>query len=279
MRGLAEWYDSYGRHQLPWRASRDPWLVLVSEVMLQQTPVGRVLPRWARFVERWPTPHDLSATPLEAVLVEWKGLGYPRRARALWEAAALISQNGWPATEAGLRALPGIGPYTARALLALAFEQEGPLPRDVNIGRVVDRVAGVDALSHVEMASQKPAHMSQRDYVLALFDVGTAYCGSRPHCASCPLVECRSRGKEEIPAGSAVRRQAAYRGSLRELRGRLLAWWLEDLAHHDGAAALLAFGDEEVARVELAWKGLIHDGLVATHSPPIQTGYALEHSV
>src|SRR5438445_11742976 len=108
-RGLATWYASYGRHRLPWRQTRDPWPVLVSEVMLQQTPVGRVLPRWGPFVERWPDAGTLAAASLGDVLRAWQGLGYPRRARDLRRCAGIIAANGWPPHEAGLLALPGVG--------------------------------------------------------------------------------------------------------------------------------------------------------------------------
>src|SRR5580700_3125367 len=113
-RGLARWYEVHGRHDLPWRATADPWAILVSEVMLQQTQVARVSGRWESFLARWPTPGTCAAVPLADVLREWQGLGYPRRARALHDTARLVSAAGWPDTESGLRSLPGVGAYTAR---------------------------------------------------------------------------------------------------------------------------------------------------------------------
>ena len=109
--GLARWYVAGGRHDLPWRHTRDPWAVLVSEVMLQQTQVSRALPRWGPFMQRWPTPHSLAAAPLVDLLRAWQGLGYPRRALDLQRSAALISAAGWPRDERALRALPGVGEY------------------------------------------------------------------------------------------------------------------------------------------------------------------------
>src|SRR2546428_3492787 len=139
--GLARWYVAGGRHDLPWRHTCDPWAVLVSEVMLQQTQVSRALPRWGPFMRRWPTPHSLAAAPLVDLLRAWQGLGYPRRARDLQRSAALISAVGWPRDERALRALPGVGEYTARALLVFAFAAPARLPRDVNIARVTARAA------------------------------------------------------------------------------------------------------------------------------------------
>src|SRR5438128_7396265 len=94
--GLARWYVAGGRHDLPWRATRDPWAILVSEVMLQQTQVARVLAAWPGFIKRFPTAAEMAAAPLGAVIAAWDRLGYPRRARRLWEAAAIIARDGWP---------------------------------------------------------------------------------------------------------------------------------------------------------------------------------------
>lgn len=233
---LAAWYGENGRHQLPWRQTRDPWAVLVSEVMLQQTPVPRVLPRWSRFLGRWPTPAACAASPLEEVLRDWDGLGYPRRAAALWHCARLVASRpsapgaGWPRDEAGLRALPGIGPYTARALLVLALGEPSPTPHDVNIARVAARCfLGAESAParslDAALAAGRPAGMAPREYTLALLDVGALLCRRRSvACDRCPLgAGCRSRDRlaaSGIPA--APRRQPPYAGSMRELRGAVL---------------------------------------------------------
>ena len=115
--------------------------ILVSEVMLQQTQVARVVPRWEAFLARWPTPDACASAPLSAILREWQGLGYPRRARALHDTAGIVATSGWPDTETGLRSLPGVGPYTARALRVLAFGASSVPPQDVNIARVTARAA------------------------------------------------------------------------------------------------------------------------------------------
>jgi A/G-specific adenine glycosylase len=229
---LPSWYAAHGRHHLPWRLTRDPWAVLVSEVMLQQTSVGRVLERWGPLVERWPDPAGLAATPLEELLRAWDGLGYPRRARSLHLAARRLAAEGWPASEAGLRGLPGVGPYTARALLVLCLGAEGPPPRDVNLGRVAAR-AGLGVEPHQataarldeELRRSRPAGMDARDHTLALFDLGATVCRARaPRCDLCPVAPgCASR--ERLAAGpppAPPRRRPAWRGSRRQLRGAVL---------------------------------------------------------
>ncbi|HYA01211.1 MAG TPA: A/G-specific adenine glycosylase [Candidatus Binatia bacterium] len=226
---LGAWYRINGRHQLPWRRTLDPWEVLVSEVMLQQTPVSRVLPRWRRFLDRWPTPEACAAAPLEEVLREWNGLGYPRRAAALWRCAGSVAERGWPLDEAGLQSLPGIGGYTARALLCLALGQPALPARDVNLARVaarcylgLERAPGrrLDEL----LVAHRPAEMPVRDYTLALFDVGALLCRrNRVDCERCPLArECRSRKRLAGGVSPAPRRQPPYQGSMRELRGAVL---------------------------------------------------------
>jgi A/G-specific adenine glycosylase len=244
--GLAAWYAAGGRHALPWRQTRDPWAVLVSEVMLQQTPVARVLSRWSRFLERWPTPESCAAASLDEVLREWDGLGYPRRAAALWCSATMIAAGGWPSDETGLRSLPGVGPYTARALLCLAFDRPGAPARDVNLGRVAARCyLGVEtapgARLDAALETHRPASMSWRDYTLALFDVGALLCRRRSAaCERCPLAPgCASRARLADGVEAPPRKQAPYPGSMRQLRGAVLR-------------AMLARPDQSVAELERA---------------------------
>jgi len=227
--GLAAWYADAGRHDLPWRQTRDPWAVLVSEVMLQQTPVTRVLTRWRPFLERWPTPESCAGARLDDVLREWGGLGYPRRAAGLWHSAAIIAASGWPADEAGLRSLPGVGPYTARALLCLALDHPGAPARDVNLSRVAARCfLGVETAPggrlDASLEAQRPANMSWRDYTLALFDVGALLCRRRTAaCDRCPLASgCASRARLAEAVEAPPRKQAPYPGSMRQLRGAVL---------------------------------------------------------
>jgi A/G-specific adenine glycosylase len=250
--------------------------VLVSEVMLQQTSVGRVLERWGPLLDRWPDPASLAATPLEELLRAWDGLGYPRRARALHIAAAHLAAGGWPEDEAGLRRLPGVGPYTARALRALCLDAAGPPPRDVNLGRVAAR-AGLGVEPHQasparldeELLRSRPAGMSARDHTLALFDLGATVCRARaPRCSACPVAAgCASRERlEGAPPPPPPRRQAAWAGSHRQLRGAVLRALLAAeppagaealLARVGGAAAAARPGAVEAAIEELHREGLI----------------------
>ena len=270
--GLAAWYAAGGRHVLPWRRTRDPWAVLVSEVMLQQTPVARVLSRWSRFLERWPTPESCAAASLDEVLREWDGLGYPRRAAALWCSATMIAAGGWPSDETGLRSLPGVGPYTARALLCLAFDRPGAPARDVNLGRVAARCyLGVEtapgARLDAALETHRPASMSWRDYTLALFDVGALLCRRRSAaCERCPLAPgCASRARLADGVEAPPRKQAPYPGSMRQLRGAILRAMLarpdQSVAALDRAVAALPAAARPGAVVE-ALAALRREGLV-----------------
>jgi len=270
--GLAAWYASSGRHDLPWRRTRDPWAVLVCEVMLQQTPVARVLPRWGRFLDRWPTPVSCAAAPLDAVLREWDGLGYPRRAVALWRCAATVASAGWPADEAGLRALPGIGAYTARALLCLALEHPGMPARDVNLGRVAARCfLGVETAPgsrlDAALADHQPPEMTGRDYTLALFDVGALHCRRRSAaCHACPLAPgCASRERLAGGVEAPPRKQPPYPGSMRQLRGAVLRAMLAgpelSFAELERAVTRVPAAERPGAVAE-ALAGLRRDGLL-----------------
>jgi len=269
-RGLAAWYTAHGRHHLPWRQTRDPWAVLVSEVMLQQTQVSRVLPRWQAFLDRWSDPASFAAAGRDDVLRFWQGLGYPRRVAALQQTASAVTRSGWPGTETGLRGLPGVGSYTARALLTLAFETQCVPPADVNLRRVAARAAlglAPDAATPAEiddaLEAGKPRIMARRDYTLALFDVGAIHCRSTPRCTGCPLrATCRSAG---LPSAPPARRQAPYAGSARRLRGALLRVLLDEPgagiaelhARVAGIPAATAPG-----AVDAALAGLFRDGLI-----------------
>jgi A/G-specific adenine glycosylase len=196
---LLAWYGAVGR-DLPWRRTRDPYAILVSEVMLQQTQVERVVPRYERWLARWPTVDALaSASPAEAI-VEWQGLGYNRRAVALHAAAGHVASHGWPDD---LTELPGVGPYTAAAVRNFAFGDD-VLPRDVNVDRV----------------ERRTQHAFTGAAAQALMDLGATVCLARvPRCCVCPLADpCPSRGTRDEPA----RRQSRFEGSFRQRRAAAL---------------------------------------------------------
>jgi A/G-specific adenine glycosylase len=196
---LSAWFDAHGR-DLPWRRTRDPYSILVSEVMLQQTQVERVIPRYRRWLERWPTASALASAPLAAAIREWQGLGYNRRAVNLHRAAQHVAAHGWPDD---LTALPGVGAYTAAALRNFAFG-EAILPVDTNVRRVQERTE----------------HEFRPESAQALFDLGATVCLARvPRCGVCPLgAECPSRGKRYGP----LRKQSRFEGSFRQRRAVVL---------------------------------------------------------
>jgi A/G-specific adenine glycosylase len=215
---------------LPWRRTRDPWQVLVSEVMLQQTQVARVVPRWCAFLERFPTPASCAAAPLGDVLREWQGLGYPRRARDLHATARRVTHLGaFPRDLPGLLALPGVGRYTARALMAFAFELDAAVV-DTNIARVYARVAGEPLTARRVQTLADEACPSGEAWVWnqCLMDLGAVVCRpSNPDCGDCPVARCcawNTTGGPDPAVGSAgvSRRQGRFAGSHREARGRLM---------------------------------------------------------
>ena len=217
---LDDWYRDHGRHALPWRATRDRWAILVSEVMLHQTQVPRVEAVWADFIGRFPTPEAMAVAGPGAVIEAWGRLGYPRRARRLWECAAHIVADGWPDD---LTTLPGVGRYTANAVLAQADDADLPAV-EVNVRRVLERVAGRRLTERNAEAAmlEVGAPLRGRDRLLALMDVGARVC--RPHapvCDQCPVVDrCATKGPLEE---AVVRRQSPFEGSFRQSRGVVLA--------------------------------------------------------
>ena len=196
---LAAWFRRNGR-DLPWRRTRDPYAILVSEVMLQQTQVSRVIPRYLAWLERWPSVHELAAASTADVIREWQGLGYNRRAVNLHRAAKRIAAEGWPDD---LTELPGVGPYTAAAVERFALGRP-VLPVDTNIGRVLER----------SRMAFGPEHAA------ALMDLGAMVCLARvPRCGACPLAGgCPSRGRRFEP----LRKQGPFEGSFRQRRARVL---------------------------------------------------------
>jgi A/G-specific adenine glycosylase len=251
---------------LPWRHTRDPWEVLVSEVMLQQTQVARVIPKWHAFLTEFPTTGACAAAPLGDVLRCWQGLGYPRRARNLHATAVEVERLGaFPRTLDGLLALPGVGAYTARAVLAFAFEADAAVV-DTNIARVYARHEGtrltpkrVQALADEQVPAGEAWAWNQ-----CLMDLGAVVCRpGTPSCAECPLVDtCAWHGEGDDPAvGSAgvSRTQARFEGSDRQARGRLMrALSAGQVAAADVAVVMGCASD----RAERLVTSLMADGLV-----------------
>jgi A/G-specific adenine glycosylase len=196
---LRDWFRANGR-ELPWRETTDPYAILVSEIMLQQTQVGRVVPRYLEWLARWPSVEALAAAPAADVIEAWQGLGYNRRAVNLHRAAEVVAASGWPAE---LTDLPGVGRYTADAIACFAFGRD-VLPVDVNIERVLER-------SQLRFGSGSAQ---------SLMDLGATVCLARiPRCGECPIAEaCPSRGRRYEP----LRKQGPFEGSFRQRRGRAL---------------------------------------------------------
>ncbi|HEX2737916.1 MAG TPA: A/G-specific adenine glycosylase [Acidimicrobiia bacterium] len=250
MTGLAAWYATHGRHDLAWRATRDRWAVLVSEVMLHQTQVPRVEAAWPVFIHQFPTAEAMANTSPGAVITAWGRLGYPRRARRLWETATLIANDGWPND---LVSLPGIGRYTALAVRAQVDDAEVAAV-EVNVRRVVERVVGRRLTTReAEAASLRVGRpLRGRDRFLALMDVGAVLCRPRePQCPRCPLRRrCESRGPL---VGETRSRQAPFEGSFRQRRGRVMERLREgpvaaDELDADALATLVADGLAVVRR-------------------------------
>lgn len=231
---LLSWYRASAR-DLPWRHTRDPYAILVSEVMLQQTQVDRVIPRYVRWLERWPTVDALAAAPPAEAIREWQGLGYNRRALNLHRAASSIVEHGWPED---LTALAGVGPYTAAAVRNFAFGEE-VLPRDVNVERI----------------ERRTGHRFTGNAAQALMDLGATVCIARvPRCEACPLASgCRSVGTRDQPA----RKQSRFEGSFRQRRSVVLRL----VASQPQPVGLLDL--EAISALERDGLVVVNDGVVA----------------
>ncbi|HTK05466.1 MAG TPA: A/G-specific adenine glycosylase [Candidatus Eisenbacteria bacterium] len=235
-RSVLGWFGREGR-DLPWRRTRDPWRVLVSEVMLQQTQVERVIPKYEAFVRRWPSPAALAASSVGDVLAAWSGLGYNRRAARLREAAiAIVERHGgdMPSDIAALEALPGVGRYTARAVAAFAHDRDVAL-WDTNIRRIVLRyflggefADGDPGNAELErMLDQALPKGRSRDWHGALMDLGASVClGRSPRCGSCPLARSCAAGPRFMAGEAApralIRPQPRFEGSRRQARGAVI---------------------------------------------------------
>jgi len=266
-----------GRRDLPWRRTRDPWAILVSELMLQQTQVGRVVPKYHAFLARFPDPVACASAGAGAVLEAWQGLGYNRRAISLHRAATAVVERHdghLPHTLAELVALPGIGPYTARAVLAFAFEQPAGVV-DTNAARVLARAVAGRRLTWREvqtLADDMVPEGRSWAWNQAMLDLGATICTSRsPRCDRCPLAaggHCAwAAGGLPPPDPAAASagtsgRQSRFAGSDRQGRGRVVdALRRGSVPFH--ALAVVAGWPDDPARAARVAAGLVADGLAA----------------
>ena len=270
---VIDWFAINGR-DLPWRRPGfTPWGALVSEFMLQQTPVNRVLPKLDEWLTRWPTPADLAAASPGDAVRAWDRLGYPRRALNLHAAAAqIVERHGGevPADVPALLALPGVGDYTARAVSVFAYGQRHPVV-DVNIRRVIARavlgVAEPAAAAKRDLVDME-ALLPESDAAARLFNAGTMELGAlvcvarTPRCDACPIAaDCRWRALGYPPLeGPSTAKQAKYEGSDRQVRGIVLA----ELRASDVPVTRveLALAWTDAAQLDRSIAGLVLDGLV-----------------
>ncbi len=270
---IGAWFDANGR-DLPWRSGATPWGVLVSEVMLQQTPVSRVAPAWATWMERWPTPAALAAADQADVLRAWGRLGYPRRAKRLRDcAAAIVADHGGevPSSEVELLALPGVGEYTAAAVAAFGFGSRAVV-LDTNVRRVIARVWGGSPLP--------PGHMTVREreraerlvpqdaakaarWNVAAMELGALVCTARaPRCDECPVANaCAWLAVGKPGLADAPRRSQPWHGTDRQVRGRIMAI----LRAADAPVAIAGraeLADVEPGQLDACLESLVDDGLV-----------------
>lgn len=266
-RAIINWFKK-NKRDLPWRKT-DAWGVLVSEIMLQQTPVQRVLPVYIEWMKRWPTPADLAkATPAE-VITAWGRLGYPRRALRLHECAKVITtelKGRIPTTEVELRKLPGIGEYTAAAMVAFAFEGKS-LVLDINIRRLFSRLykgeeaptaapTKAERIEYAEYVPAKNAHI----WAAATMELGALICTAKnPMCGRCPVAnECAWRSLD-YPASERVKRTQTWHGTDRQCRGTIVQALRENSTLNKKQIQLLW---DVPSQVEKAILTLLDDGLI-----------------
>ena len=264
---IVNWFKR-NKRDLPWR-NTTPWGVMVSEYMLQQTPVNRVLPKWIEWMERWPTPADLAiATPAQ-VITAWGRLGYPRRALRLHAAAQIIAEdfnNEVPEDLETLQTLPGIGEYTAAAIAAFAFDRR-TLVMDVNIRRVLTRV--IDGNEHPKPAptirekSRRLALLPEKNahiWAAATMELGALVCTSKnPKCELCPVISACNWRKNGYPKSDLIRKSQDWHGTDRKCRGTIVQALRENESLTENAIKKL-WPDE--SQIEKALKTLQEDLLI-----------------
>lgn len=265
---IIEWFAA-NKRDLPWR-NTTPWGVVVSEFMLQQTPVVRVLPKWNEWMMRWPTPQDLASASTAEIITAWGRLGYPRRALRLHESAKIISRDfagKVPDTEAELRSLPGIGEYTAAAIAAFAFDTKS-LVLDINIRRLFARVLdGVEApkpsstkeerIARTQLIPNEEAHV----WAAATMELGALICTSRnPKCDLCPLASVCQWKALGYPPSDLPRRTQGWHGTDRQCRGVIVQALRENAALSKHELENLW---HDQSQIEKALTTLVEDGLIS----------------
>ena len=252
---LFSWYHAEQR-SFPWRGETDPYRILVSEAMLQQTQASRVVPFYERFVGRFPTVESLAVADLHDVLGMWTGLGYNSRAQRLREATRTIQADGWPTTPATLADLPGVGPYTAAAVASFAFGARVPAV-DTNLRRVLSRWHG-EPLSGASLQAAAAIALGDpsSEWNQAMMDLGATTCVSKmPHCGACPVRDwCSGPAAYDPP-----RAQGRFEGSARQLRGAIVRALVSDKATFRDI--VLQTGSPTV-QVEMALADLMSEQLV-----------------
>ena len=251
---LFGWYSA-NKRELPWRLSTDPYRVMVSEAMLQQTQVQRVIPRFEQFVDRWPTEDALAEASNAEVLEAWSGLGYNSRSIRLRDAARITSEQGWPRSVPGLKELPGIGPYTAAAIASICFGATVPAV-DTNLRRVLSRwfgepLTGSDLRDFAGEVVGDPAGTWNQ----ALMDLGSTLCTTTsPGCSGCPVTEyCADPTVYEPPP-----RQSRFEGSHRQLRGALVRAHIDGVSLREAGQGL----GRSSSQIETAIRELTDEGLL-----------------
>jgi A/G-specific adenine glycosylase len=252
---LLAWYADH-RRSLPWRDETDPYLILIAEVMLQQTQASRVVPFYSRFVARFPTVESLASAVLQDVLDAWTGLGYNARALRLRATARIIQGDGWPTTPETLSNLPGVGPYTAAAVASFAFGAQVPAV-DTNFRRVLSRwhgepLHGAALVVAAEAVLGEPASAWNQ----AMMDLGATLCVAKgPRCTICPVKDWCSGPAAYTPPIA----QGRFEGSARQLRGAIIrtlvrhTTTIEEINQQTG----FSVGEVESAVADLAAEGLI----------------------
>lgn len=255
-------YRAHGRHDLPWRRTTDPYRIAVSELMLQQTQVARVVPKYQAFIRRFPNTKQLATAPLGDVLALWQGLGYNRRAQYLHQTAQKLCAAGgrWPRSVEGLQQLPGIGPYTAGAIAAFAYNQPvSIIETNIRTVYLYHLFPGRTDVSEAELqdcVSRTVDHERPREWYWALMDYGTYV---------------KERYGNQNQRAATYQKQSPFRGSVREVRGAVIRALSSD--GWSSTAALLALFPETPERVESVLHSLQQEGLVV----PVKNGWSLPH--